>query len=183
MYDIRDMWIPAYFKVLFLGAVLRTTSRSESENHFFSNFTNPHLSLVDFWMRCESALELQWYVVTPQIPLRFETLIPIKSWDETDRIFPKTGHFPRLRPYKLNLQMKITADSPTTQRPHAGVHNSTGQTPGVLIPSHKKINAQTYKYRFTDNYPHIDGWLIWPYRATRSICNMRTYLPNLHMPE
>jgi len=55
------MWIPAYFRDLFLGAVLRTTSRSESENHFFSNFANPHLSLVEFWMRYESALELQRY--------------------------------------------------------------------------------------------------------------------------
>jgi len=61
MYDTRDMWIPAYFKDLFLGAVLTTTLRSESENHFFNNFTNPHLSLVEFWMRYESALELQWY--------------------------------------------------------------------------------------------------------------------------
>jgi len=61
MYDIRDMWIPIYSKDLFLGAVLRTTSRSESENHFFSNFTNSHLSLVEFWMRYESALELERY--------------------------------------------------------------------------------------------------------------------------
>ena len=61
LYEIRDMWIPAYFRDLFLGAVLRTTSRSESENNFFSNFTNPHLSLVEFWMRYESALELQRY--------------------------------------------------------------------------------------------------------------------------
>jgi len=25
MYDIRDMWIPAYFTDLFLGAILKTT--------------------------------------------------------------------------------------------------------------------------------------------------------------
>jgi len=53
------MWIPAYFRDLFLGDVLRTTSRSESQNRFFSNFTNPHLSLVEFWMRFESTVELQ----------------------------------------------------------------------------------------------------------------------------
>ena len=53
------MWIPTYFKELFLGAVLRTTSRSESENNFFSNFINPHLSLVEFWMRWESVIDLQ----------------------------------------------------------------------------------------------------------------------------
>ena len=35
MFAIRDMCILAYFRDLFLGAVLRTTSRSESENHFF----------------------------------------------------------------------------------------------------------------------------------------------------
>jgi len=46
--DIRDVCIRACFRDLFLGAVLRTTSRSESENRFFSNFTNPHLSLVEF---------------------------------------------------------------------------------------------------------------------------------------
>jgi len=43
-----DMWILAYFKDLFFGVVLSITSRSESENRFFSNFTNPHLSLVEF---------------------------------------------------------------------------------------------------------------------------------------
>ena len=59
LFDIRNMWIPAYFRDLFLGEVLRTTSRSESENRFFSNFTNPHLSLVEFWMWFESAVELQ----------------------------------------------------------------------------------------------------------------------------
>ena len=53
------MWIPAYFRDLFLGEVLRTRSSSKSENQMFCNFTNPHLSLVEFWMRYESALELQ----------------------------------------------------------------------------------------------------------------------------
>ena len=59
LYNIRDIWIPVDFRHLFLGTVLRTTSRSESENQFFSNFTNPRFSLVEFWMRYESALELQ----------------------------------------------------------------------------------------------------------------------------
>lgn len=51
MYDIRDMWIPAYFRDLFLGGIMRTTSRSESENNFFTMFTNPHLTLIEFYMR------------------------------------------------------------------------------------------------------------------------------------
>ena len=32
LYDIQDMGIPAYFRELFLGAVLRTTFRPKSEN-------------------------------------------------------------------------------------------------------------------------------------------------------
>ncbi|XP_021756150.1 protein FAR1-RELATED SEQUENCE 5-like [Chenopodium quinoa] len=51
MYNIRDMWIPAYFRDLFLGGIMRTTSRSESENNFFTMFTNPHLTLIEFYMR------------------------------------------------------------------------------------------------------------------------------------
>ncbi|XP_074278512.1 protein FAR-RED IMPAIRED RESPONSE 1-like [Silene latifolia] len=58
-YGIRQFWIPAYLRDLLLGGLMRTTSRSESENHFFSNFTNPNLTLVEFWMRFESAMDTQ----------------------------------------------------------------------------------------------------------------------------
>ncbi|XP_074283017.1 protein FAR1-RELATED SEQUENCE 5-like [Silene latifolia] len=33
--------------------------RVESENHFSKNFTNPNLTLVEFWMRFESAMDAQ----------------------------------------------------------------------------------------------------------------------------
>ncbi|XP_074306028.1 protein FAR-RED IMPAIRED RESPONSE 1-like [Silene latifolia] len=56
-YNIRNMWVPTYFRDLFLGGLMRTTSRLVSENHFFSNFTNPNLTLVEFWMRFESAMD------------------------------------------------------------------------------------------------------------------------------
>lgn len=59
MHKIREYWIPAYFRDLFLGGLMRTTSRSESENNFFSNFTNPNLTLVEFWMRFDSAMDAQ----------------------------------------------------------------------------------------------------------------------------
>ncbi|XP_057432975.1 protein FAR1-RELATED SEQUENCE 5-like [Lotus japonicus] len=59
MYDIRSMWIPAYFKDIFLAGILRTTSRSESENSFYGKFLNPNVSLVEFWMRFDSAIEAQ----------------------------------------------------------------------------------------------------------------------------
>ncbi|XP_021750862.1 protein FAR-RED IMPAIRED RESPONSE 1-like [Chenopodium quinoa] len=59
MYKIRDKWIPAYFKDVFLGGIMRTTSRSESENNFFCSFINPHVSLVEFYLRYEAAIDAQ----------------------------------------------------------------------------------------------------------------------------
>jgi hypothetical protein len=59
MYDLRSMWIPAYFKDIFMAGILRTTSRSESENSFFGNYLNKDLSLVEFWMRFDYAIEAQ----------------------------------------------------------------------------------------------------------------------------
>ncbi|XP_056695089.1 protein FAR-RED IMPAIRED RESPONSE 1-like [Spinacia oleracea] len=59
IYDKREMWIPAYFRDLFLCGIMRTTSRSESENNFYTKFANPHLTLVEFYMRFESALDAQ----------------------------------------------------------------------------------------------------------------------------
>ncbi|XP_021763759.1 protein FAR1-RELATED SEQUENCE 5-like [Chenopodium quinoa] len=59
MYKIRDKWIPAYFRDVFLGGIMRTTSRSESENNFFCSFTNPHVSLVEFYLRYEAAIDAQ----------------------------------------------------------------------------------------------------------------------------
>ncbi|KAK9749692.1 hypothetical protein RND81_02G144000 [Saponaria officinalis] len=59
LYEMRESWIPSYFRDTYLGGIMRTTSRSESENSFFGNFTNPHLSLVEFWMRYQTAMDAQ----------------------------------------------------------------------------------------------------------------------------
>ena len=55
----------------------------------------------------------------PQTPLGLEALILIKSWSKTDRVSPKTGRKPGLKPYKIHLKRKITMGGPTTQRPYA----------------------------------------------------------------
>ncbi|XP_074293455.1 protein FAR-RED IMPAIRED RESPONSE 1-like [Silene latifolia] len=52
MFDMRASWIPAYFRSLFLAGLMRTTSRSESENSFFGNFMNPNLTLVEWNAAC-----------------------------------------------------------------------------------------------------------------------------------
>ncbi|CAH9098786.1 unnamed protein product [Cuscuta europaea] len=59
MFEIRRLWIPAYFGDIFMAGLLRTTSRSESENIFFNEFTNSNFSLVEFYMQFESALDSQ----------------------------------------------------------------------------------------------------------------------------
>ena len=42
-----------------MGGLLRTTSRSESENSFFNNFMHPYLTLVEFWLRFDKAMDAQ----------------------------------------------------------------------------------------------------------------------------
>ncbi|KAK9740600.1 hypothetical protein RND81_03G046900 [Saponaria officinalis] len=59
LYEMRESWIPTYFRDTYLGRIMRTTSRSESENSFFENFTNPHLSVVEFWMHYQTTMDAQ----------------------------------------------------------------------------------------------------------------------------
>ncbi|KAK9698629.1 hypothetical protein RND81_08G119100 [Saponaria officinalis] len=59
LFEMREEWIPTYFKDIFMGGLMRVTSRSESENNFFDRFVTPHVSLVEFWMCYESAIDAQ----------------------------------------------------------------------------------------------------------------------------
>ncbi|KAK9682662.1 hypothetical protein RND81_10G087800 [Saponaria officinalis] len=59
MFDIKEYWIPAYFRDMSMGNIMRTTQRSESENSFFKKFENNYGTLVEFWLRYESAMDQQ----------------------------------------------------------------------------------------------------------------------------
>ncbi|XP_021747141.1 protein FAR1-RELATED SEQUENCE 5-like [Chenopodium quinoa] len=59
MFKIKHLWIPAYFRDLFMGGLLHSTSRSEGENNFFYNFANLHVTCVEFFVRYETALDAQ----------------------------------------------------------------------------------------------------------------------------
>ncbi|KAM0032815.1 putative MULE transposase domain, FHY3/FAR1 family [Helianthus debilis subsp. tardiflorus] len=61
LYNIRHDWIPAYYLEENLSGLMRTTSRSESENHFFKQFCNPQSTLVEFFSHFETAMEAQRY--------------------------------------------------------------------------------------------------------------------------
>ncbi|KAL2905241.1 Protein FAR1-RELATED SEQUENCE 5 [Bienertia sinuspersici] len=59
MFQIRQDWIPSYYRNMPMSRVMRTTSRSESENNFFRHFTTPHVTLLEFWMRYQSVMDSQ----------------------------------------------------------------------------------------------------------------------------
>ncbi|WOH02114.1 hypothetical protein DCAR_0521502 [Daucus carota subsp. sativus] len=59
MYAIRSLWIPAFFRDEPMFGLMRTTSRSESENFFFAQFHRQADTLCEFWLRFQSAMERQ----------------------------------------------------------------------------------------------------------------------------
>jgi len=48
IYDMRESWIPTYYRDELISGLMRTTSRSESENHFFGQVCNVRSTLLEF---------------------------------------------------------------------------------------------------------------------------------------
>nr|GEX19876.1 hypothetical protein [Tanacetum cinerariifolium] len=80
MFDLRHIWLLAYFIHSPLFGLMRTTSRSESENTFFKNFTNHGSTLVNFMMCFESAIERQCYR---------QEVLDFKTFDSTPKLHTK----------------------------------------------------------------------------------------------
>ncbi|GJU38688.1 FAR1 DNA binding domain, zinc finger, SWIM-type, MULE transposase domain containing protein [Tanacetum coccineum] len=55
-------WIPAFLRDELMACLIRTTSWSKSENHFFGKWTSPHLTLVEFLSHYDTAIEYQRYI-------------------------------------------------------------------------------------------------------------------------
>ncbi|XP_022007308.1 protein FAR-RED IMPAIRED RESPONSE 1-like [Helianthus annuus] len=55
----EESWIPAYYRMEHMSGLMRTTSRSESENHFFGQVCNSKATLVEFVTHYETAIEAQ----------------------------------------------------------------------------------------------------------------------------
>ncbi|KAJ0454636.1 putative Zinc finger, SWIM-type, FHY3/FAR1 family [Helianthus annuus] len=55
----RGSWIPAYYRMEEMSGLMRTTSRSESENHFSDQVCNSKATLVEFMTHYETAIEAQ----------------------------------------------------------------------------------------------------------------------------
>ncbi|GJY81894.1 FAR1-related sequence 5-like protein, partial [Tanacetum coccineum] len=61
-FEREESWIPAFLRDELMAGLMRTTSRLESENHFFGKWTSPHLTLVEFLSHYDTAIEYQRYI-------------------------------------------------------------------------------------------------------------------------
>ncbi|XP_021985070.1 protein FAR-RED IMPAIRED RESPONSE 1-like [Helianthus annuus] len=59
IFALRESWIPAYYRMEHMSGLMRTTSRSESENHFFGQVSSSKATLVEFMTHYETAIEAQ----------------------------------------------------------------------------------------------------------------------------
>lgn len=76
---IKEQWIPAYFRDIFMGGLMRVTSRSESENSFFDRFVTSSVTLVEFWMCFESAMDAQRYKQSKLNSDNKHSSVPLKT--------------------------------------------------------------------------------------------------------
>ncbi|XP_031108448.1 protein FAR1-RELATED SEQUENCE 5-like [Ipomoea triloba] len=59
LFESRTFWASPYFHDEFMAGLVRTTSRSKSQNSFFGSFSNGHSSLVEFLVHYDSAIGAQ----------------------------------------------------------------------------------------------------------------------------
>ena len=71
--------MPAYFSDIPLSGLLRTTSRSESANSFFSRLIGRKLALVEFWLRFDAALEEQRHKELEEDNITLHTIRNLKT--------------------------------------------------------------------------------------------------------
>lgn len=80
-FSIRESWIPAHFKEIALSGLMRTTSRSESANSFFSRIIGYKHALVEFCLRFDMALEDQRHKELQEDHMSLHTMHVLKtSW-------------------------------------------------------------------------------------------------------
>ncbi|GJT18981.1 protein FAR1-related sequence 5 [Tanacetum coccineum] len=85
MFNIRSTWIPAYFIHSPLCGLMRTTSRSESENSFFSHFKNSGSTIMNFINCFETAMEKQRHVQEMMDHKIIDTVPKLKTFIKIER--------------------------------------------------------------------------------------------------
>ncbi|XP_022041287.1 protein FAR1-RELATED SEQUENCE 5-like [Helianthus annuus] len=61
MYNIKEMWVPAYFREIPMSCLMKTTSRCESSNSTFKVSSSWANTLVQFFLCYDSTMESQRY--------------------------------------------------------------------------------------------------------------------------
>ena len=59
MYNLRHNWIPAYYRDELMSGLMRTSSRSESENNAYGRLTSIDLTLWEFYNHFDSVVGCQ----------------------------------------------------------------------------------------------------------------------------
>ena len=59
IYNMRSLWIPAFFKDYSLSGLMKTSSLSESQNSFFKNFVSHNSNLQEFILKFDNAMDKQ----------------------------------------------------------------------------------------------------------------------------
>nr|XP_043639392.1 protein FAR1-RELATED SEQUENCE 5-like [Erigeron canadensis] len=62
MYKLRYNWIPAYFQDWEMSGLMRTSSRSVSENHMFQQLMKSSSTLIEFYTHFDTAMQSQRWV-------------------------------------------------------------------------------------------------------------------------
>ncbi|GJZ86804.1 FAR1-related sequence 5-like protein [Tanacetum coccineum] len=164
MFNIRLTWIPAYFIDSPLCRLMRTTSKLESENSFFSYFTNSCSTLMNFMNYFETEIEKQRHVQEEEEMLIKKKKKPqsvdkgndkVEENDKVYMFFKKDGLYkvlrnvgdvkmPRLGAFveKLKSQKKeVEVDCPNP--PSKNKTNNLEQFVGVPKPPAIDVNNPT----------------------------------------
>nr|KAJ0196057.1 hypothetical protein LSAT_V11C700369100 [Lactuca sativa] len=57
MFELRDEWIPAYFRDTRMSGLMKTTSRSERMNSFFNTYSQSRNLLLHFMMNYDTSIQ------------------------------------------------------------------------------------------------------------------------------
>ncbi|GJT62398.1 DNA-directed DNA polymerase [Tanacetum coccineum] len=112
MYRLRSSWVPAFFVDSPLCGLMRTTSRSESENSFFSYFTSSGSTLVKFMICYESVMERQRHTQIKLDHQSFDSftalLTPLPIEEHAAKVLTIKNHYPLPRIDDLFDQLQVT---------------------------------------------------------------------------
>nr|KAJ0219584.1 hypothetical protein LSAT_V11C300142720 [Lactuca sativa] len=138
MFDLRSSWIPAYFKDVPMSGLMRTTSRSESENSAFNRVSHHGYTLNNFMNAFESVMERQR---NNQIKFDFDTstIIPIIKTPLED--MEKHASMVYTRTIFLMVQREILHSFVSCSQKSV----TSGVVSDICIVKHKRINISKKK--------------------------------------